>query len=128
MKKLVSAALIMASFGASADCWIVKDMKGASYASHDNYGFEKDGFSGTFMISIDGNNASVRYSGGDAGGVSYGAILPNTIVGINNNQNGQVIETWAIGKDGVVKMTKIINGFGGFDSAKAFIGSVKIKC
>lgn len=62
------------------------------------------------------------------GGLSYGHILPNTIVGVSNNENGQVVETWHIADNGIVKMTKMINGFGAFDSVKVMIGKVSGRC
>lgn len=128
MKLLIFSYFMLASFGASAECWVVKDMKGANYAARNGYAFENDGFSGTFMISVDGKKASVRYSGNDAGGVEYGVISPNTIVGISDGENGKLIETWFISPDGNVKMTKMINGFGDFDSVKAMVGKVSGKC
>ncbi|WP_048224783.1 hypothetical protein [Citrobacter sp. BIDMC108] len=128
MRYLMFLAFFLSTASASAECWVVKDMKGVNSASHGDYNFEKDGFSGTFRISADGDKASVTYSGSDAGGLSYGHILPNTIIGVSNNENGQVVETWIIGKNGMVKMTKVINGFGDFDSVKAMVGKVVSKC
>lgn len=128
MRSLMFLALFLSSASASAECWVVKDMKGVNSASHGGYNFEKDGFSGTFRIFADGDKASIKYSGSDAGGLSYGQILPNTIIGLSNNENGQVVETWNIGKNGIVKMTKVISGFGDFDSVKAMVGKVASKC
>lgn len=127
-KKFILASLLLSSFCARAECWIVKDMKGVISSSHSDYNFENDGFSGTFRIFADGDKASVTYSGSDAGGLSYGQILPNIIIGVSDNENGQVVETWSIGKNGIVKMTKVISGFGKFDSVKAMVGRVISKC
>lgn len=127
-KKFIFIGFLFSSFSTSAECWVVKDMKGVSSSSHSDYNFESDGFSGTFRIFADGDKASVTYSGSDAGGLSYGQILPNTIIGVSDNENGQVVETWNIGKNGIVKMTKVISGFGKFDSVKAMVGRVISKC
>lgn len=69
MRALMCAAMFFScSFSVSAECWLVKDMKGQTSISDNYRNFVKDGFSGTFMISVDGDKASVRYSGSDAGG------------------------------------------------------------
>ena len=128
MKIIIATLIALVSVPASAECWIVKGMHGIDYAQRNNYEVEKDGFSGTFMISENGKDASIRYSGTDAGGITYMVLSPGTFIGISNEANGQAIENWNITQDGTVKMTKMINGFGGFDSVKAMVGKVSGKC
>lgn len=129
MKRLIVGALMLASFGASAECWIVEGMHGVNYSSRNNYAPEDDGFSGTFTIETTGDNASLQYSGADAGGVVYKAMSSNSIIGFSaNGDNQRVVDSWVIQPDGAVLMSKTITGYGDMDSTKAFVGKVKSKC
>ena len=129
MKRLIVGALMLASFGASAECWIVGGMKGVSYSASNKYSPQEDGFSGVFTIKTDGASADVQYSGADAGGVIYKAMSNNNIIGLSAAGNNQrVVDSWVIQEDGTVLLSKTISGFGNIDSAKAFVGKVKGKC
>lgn len=128
MKTILLLASLMSSFYANAECWIVEDLHGAIYSPRNDYKLEEDRYGGKYMIAINGDNASVTYSGIDAGGISYRAISPNTIIGLSTEPNRNLIQTWVIQNDGTVLMTKTADGFGQFDSAQAMIGKVSGKC
>lgn len=129
MKLIIAAFAVFASMSASAECWVVGDMKGTTYSKVDAYRAEKDGFSGAFHITISGKNADVRYSGMDAGGVDYTPLSENTIIGVTGQgESARAIETWAIMPDGNVTMTKTITGAGQLNGARVFVGKVKGKC
>ncbi len=66
MKQFLTAMFLFISFGATAECWVVGDMRGISYSERNNFQPEEDGFSGTFIIKTSGEDASVTYSGTDA--------------------------------------------------------------
>nr|WP_307833704.1 hypothetical protein [Candidatus Symbiopectobacterium sp. 'North America'] len=129
IKSVIAAILVLASVSARAECWIVGDMKGVTFAEHNSYKAENDGFSGAFMISISGELAAVKYSGADAGGVVYHALSPTSIIGLSTEGDSKrVVDSWVIQPTGKVLMSKTITGFGKFDSVKAFVGNVKSKC
>ena len=56
-------AFLVFSFSVSAECWVVGDMHGISYSERNNFQPEEDGFSGTFIIKTNGEDASITYSG-----------------------------------------------------------------
>ncbi|MEI7219130.1 hypothetical protein WCT79_19220 [Pectobacterium carotovorum] len=129
MKCVIAAMMALSSMSASADCWVVEEMKGTSFSERNAYKAESDGFGGTFMLSINGDMASVKYSGSDAGGVVYHALSPTSIIGLSSEgDTKRVVDSWVIQPDGKVLMSKTITGFGEFDSVKAFVGKVKSKC
>lgn len=66
VKQFLAAMFLFISFGATAECWVVGDMRGISYSERNNFQPEEDGFSGTFIIKTSGEDASVTYSGTDA--------------------------------------------------------------
>ncbi|EFC1284263.1 hypothetical protein CUV89_004737, partial [Escherichia coli] len=101
------------SFGATAECWVVGDMRGISYSERNNFHPEEDGFSGTFIIKTNGEDASITYSGTDAGGMAYKALSKNSIIGIGaNGETQRVIDSWVIHPTGTVLMSKTISGYG----------------
>lgn len=126
MKKIIVAVLALASLPASAECWIVSNLKGSAFMKDDGYKRIDDGFSAPFKIAIDGKIASVVTGGADAGGIQYKPASAHSLIGIS--QSGDVIETWAITDDGKALMTKVTTGWGPFDSSKAFVGDVTGKC
>lgn len=83
---------------------------------------------GSFMITIDEKNSSVVTNGTDAGGIKYIPISQNTLIGLSQSDSGEAVETWSINNDGKVMMTKVLTGWGRFDSSKAFVGDVTGKC
>ncbi|HFI9734475.1 TPA: hypothetical protein ACGSVI_000082 [Escherichia coli] len=100
------------SFGATAECWVVGDMRGISYSERNNFHPEEDGFSGTFIIKTSGEDASITYSGTDAGGMAYKALSKNSIIGIGaNGETQRVIDSWVIHPTGTVLMSKTISGY-----------------
>ncbi len=129
MKLIIAMAFFVFSFSVSAECWVVGDMHGISYSERNNFHPEKDGFSGTFIIKTNGEDASITYSGTDAGGMAYKALSKNSIIGIGaNGETQRVIDSWVIHPNGTVLMSKTISGYGNMDSTKAFVGKVKRKC
>lgn len=129
MKLIIAMAFFVFSFSVSAECWVVGDMHGISYSERNNFQPEKDGFSGTFIIKTNGEDASITYSGTDAGGMAYKALSKNSIIGIGaNGETQRVIDSWVIHPNGTVLMSKTISGYGNMDSTKAFVGKVKRKC
>nr|WP_240760427.1 hypothetical protein [Escherichia coli] len=89
MKRLIAGMFLFISFGATAECWVVGDMRGISYSERNNFHPEEDGFSGTFIIKTSGEDASITYSGTDAGGMAYKALSKNSIIGIGANGETQ---------------------------------------
>ncbi len=129
MKLIIAMAFFVFSFSVSAECWVVGDMHGISYSGRNNFQPEEDGFSGTFIIKTNGEDASITYSGTDAGGMDYKALSKNSIIGIGaNGETQRVIDSWVIHPNGTVLMSKTISGYGNMDSTKAFVGKVKRKC
>lgn len=129
MKLIIAMAFFVFSFSVSAECWVVGDMRGISYSERNNFHPEEDGFSGTFIIKTSGEDASITYSGTDAGGMAYKALSKNSILGIGaNGETQRVIDSWVIHPNGTVLMSKTISGYGDMDSTKAFVGKVKRKC
>lgn len=129
MKLIIAMAFLVFSFSVSAECWVVGDMHGISYSERNNFHPEEDGFSGTFIIKTNGEDASITYSGTDAGGMAYKALSKNSIIGIGaNGETQRVIDSWVIHPTGTVLMSKTISGYGNMDSTKAFVGKVKRKC
>lgn len=129
MKLIIAMAFFVFSFSVSAECWVVGDMHGISYSERNNFQPEEDGFSGTFIIKTNGEDASITYSGTDAGGMAYKALSKNSIIGIGANGETQlVIDSWVIHPNGTVLMSKTISGYGNMDSTKAFVGKIKRKC
>ncbi|CAI1109167.1 TPA: hypothetical protein ACSTLY_002273 [Serratia fonticola] len=128
MKRIIVAMLALAVLPASAECWVVSNLKGSTFMKDDGYKRIDDGFSGSFMITIDEKNSSVVTNGADAGGMKYIPTSKNTIVGLSQSDSGEAVETWSINNDRKVLMTKVITGWGGFDSSKAFVGDVVGKC
>ncbi|CAI2140469.1 Uncharacterised protein [Serratia fonticola] len=128
MKKIIIAMLALASLPASAECWVVSNLKGSTFMKDDAYKRTDDGFSGSFMITIDEKSSSVVTNGTDAGGIKYIPISQNTLIGLSQSDSGEAVETWSINNDGKVMMTKVLTGWGGFDSSKAFVGDVTGKC
>ena len=129
MKLIIAMAFLVFSFSVSAECWVVGDMRGISYSERNNFHPEEDGFSGTFIIKTNGEDASITYSGTDAGGMAYKALSKNSIIGIGaNGETQRVIDSWVIHPNGTVLMSKTISGYGNMDSTKAFVGKVKRKC
>nr|DAI72763.1 MAG TPA: hypothetical protein [Caudoviricetes sp.] len=129
MKLIIALLIASIPACATADCWIVNDMKGVSYSARNDYKLETDSFSGTFKIKIDADNSSVTYSGEDAGGVSYKPFSSTHLIGFGTDGNGGTMsESWSIQPNGVVIMSKIISGYGQFDSTKAMTGKVSGKC
>ena len=63
MRQFLAAMFLFISFGATAECWVVGDMRGISYSERNNFQPEEDGFSGTFIIKTSGEDASITYSG-----------------------------------------------------------------
>lgn len=129
MKLIIAMAFLVFSFSVSAECWVVGDMHGISYSERNNFQPEEDGFSGKFIIKTNGEDASITYSGTDAGGMAYKALSKNSIIGIGaNGETQRVIDSWVIHPNGTVLMSKTISGYGNMDSTKAFVGKVKRKC
>lgn len=129
MKLIIAMAFLVFSFSVSAECWVVGDMRGISYSERNNFHPEEDGFSGIFIIKTSGEDASITYSGTDAGGMAYKALSKNSIIGIGaNGETQRVIDSWVIHPNGTVLMSKTISGYGNMDSTKAFVGKVKRKC
>lgn len=127
MKISLCTLLLLLPLYSNADCWVAKNMKGTSYSQSEDYKRIDDGFSGTFMITIAEKNSSVVTNGIDADGISYLQISPNTLMGFSQSKTGAVVETWAI-NDSKVLMTKVMTGWGEFNSAKSFVGDVVGKC
>ncbi|EFN5721593.1 hypothetical protein FQH39_18115 [Escherichia coli] len=46
MKRFLAGMFLFISFGATAECWVVGDMRGISYSERNNFQPEEDGFSG----------------------------------------------------------------------------------
>lgn len=106
MKQFLAAMFLFISFGATAECWVVGDMRGISYSERNNFHPEEDGFSGTFIIKTSGEDASITYSGTDAGGMAYKALSKNSIIGIGaNGETQRVIDSWVIHPTGTVLMS-----------------------
>ncbi|MFL4429633.1 hypothetical protein REF28_01325 [Serratia marcescens] len=128
MKRFSLLMLAVFPLFANADCWIVEGLHGSIYSPRNNYKLAEDSYSGKYMLAINGDSASVTYSGVDAGGIIYRALSPNTIIGLSSDPDRNLIQTWVIQSDGTVLMTKTADGFGAFDSAQAMIGKVSGKC
>lgn len=128
MKSFIAIALTFLSMSASADCWQVEKMHGTRFSQDDNYASSEDGYSGKFMLTINGDFASVTYSGADAGSGITRALSPNSIITIGMDQGKTMLQTWTIQGDGTVMMTKTVSGYGSFDGAQAMIGKVTGKC
>ncbi|EDJ8984934.1 TPA: hypothetical protein O7142_000928 [Salmonella enterica] len=129
MERFLAGVFLFISFGATAECWVVGDMHGISYSERNNFQPEEDGFSGSFIIKTNGEDASITYSGANAGGMAYKTLSENSIIGIGaNGETQRVVDSWVIHPNGAVLMSKTISGYGKMDSTKAFVGKVKRKC
>lgn len=126
MKELVILALILASFGAKAECWVVDNLKGQSQFSPD-YVVQKDNAIGIYHVSITADKASLS-SADNAyySGLQYTPLSTTSMIG--RNEDSALTETWTITTDGKALYTKIRNSSAGKSQLSSFIGDVKGKC
>ncbi|EIT2340009.1 hypothetical protein L1O22_003172 [Salmonella enterica] len=126
MNKLVIGAILLAPFGAKAECWVVDNLKGQSQFSPD-YVVQKDKAIGTYYVSISGSEASLS-SADNAyhSGLQYTPLSTMSMIG--RNEDSALTETWTITSGGKALYTKVRNNSAGMSQLSSFIGDVKGKC
>lgn len=127
-KKIILGSLLLSSFCANAECWIVSNLIGQSQFSPE-YKSKKDKAVGTYFISIDKGSASLSSANGAYNsGLNYFPTSPLSMMGVSSSDRGYFIETWAITPDKKAIYTKVRIIDGGHNQLSSFIGDVTGKC
>lgn len=124
--KYLTFVFLVVSFTSKANCYVVGDLKGFSTRQIESFEIGKDGISSQkFVVEIKGDESSVSPNN-----MSCFQAGTSTLICADVGISGEsTIETWAVYPDsGKAIYTKSINGFGDFNGANMFVGSIKGHC
>jgi hypothetical protein len=128
MKRLVVGALMLASFGASAECWVVSNLKGQTQFGPE-YRVQDDTAEGIYHLKINKKSASLDSVGGTYhSGLIYTPTSSISMIGISNGDSSSFVETWTIMPDNKVAYTKVRAIPGITTQISSFVGSIDGKC
>ena len=124
MRFLLFLLLVMAG-PASAECYVVGELKGIGAREHDGFSFEQDGMTDQkFMVDISGDNS--RVTPNDMGCIEAGF---RTLMCLSEIQGRASVETWAVYPEkGVAIFTKARNGAGSFNGGMLMRGKILGSC
>lgn len=126
MKLIIATVVALASFGASAECWVVGDMKGYTQFAP-AYDTSEDVVVGVYHVNIDAERATLSADDGSYNsGLIYKPTSDSSMIG--SSSNSALTETWAITPDGKVFYTKVRIPQSGANQLSSFIGNVLGKC
>ncbi|ECJ2264014.1 hypothetical protein FNH73_15485 [Salmonella enterica subsp. salamae] len=127
-KNFILGGLLLTSFGASAECWVVKNLTGQSQFSPE-YKSQPDKAVGIYFVSINKNSATLSSANNiyDSG-LNYFPTSPLSMIGVASSGRGAFIETWAITTDKKAIYTKVRIIEGNYNQLSSFIGNVTGKC
>jgi hypothetical protein len=124
--RLLLTCLVFFSHLASAECYVVGDLKGYSTRAHEGYQISEDGISsGKFILELNGKSSSITPNNMKCDQVGSTTLLCQDI-----RADGETtIETWAVHPSaGKVLFTKSITGYGAFNGGNLFVGEIKGTC
>lgn len=125
MRLLMTTLIFFAQF-ASAECFVVGDLKGYSTRAHEGYEISPDGISsGKFILELNGKSSSITPSDMKCDQVGSATLLCQDV----RYEGETTIETWAVYPGpGKVLYTKSITGYGAFNGGNLFVGDIKGTC
>ena len=126
MRYLIATLVAFSSMSASAECWVVDNLKGQSQFSP-SYNVEKDKAEGIYHIKIESNAASLSSVGNMYhSGLNYHPLSPISMIGVA--ENAALTETWTITYNSKVLYTKVRVTQSGTSQISSFVGDVTGKC
>ena len=125
MRRLALILFIFCS-NAYSQCWEVGDLKGVSAKEGSKYEVSKDGISkNTFKINIAGKNSSVTPSSD----LKCMQLATHSLTCLYSENGKGTTETWSVDPENYVAYyTKTNSGYGMFDGAALFVGTIKGSC
>ena len=122
VKLIIAAVVALASFGASAECWVVGDMKGYTQFAP-TYDTSEDVVVGVYHVNIDAERATLSADDDSYNsGLIYKPTSDSSMIG--SASDSALTETWAITQDGKVLYTKVRVSQSGANQISSFVGDV----
>lgn len=131
MKKYLLALVAIFPLCASAQCWLVSNLKGYSAYESEKYKYIENGMSNAiFQVEINKDSGDVRLISDTfgGGGLEYTPISPSSMVGLYINNNTSTIETWSITDKNKVLYSKVVNNHELVTGTTSLVGDVVGTC
>lgn len=131
MKKYLLALVAIFPMCASAQCWLVSNLKGYSAYESEKYKYIENGMSNAiFQVEINKDSGDVRLISDTfgGGGLEYTPISPSSMVGLYINNNTSTIETWSITDKNKVLYSKVVNNHELVTGTTSLVGGVVGTC
>ncbi len=131
LKKYLLALVAIGPMYASAQCWVVSNLKGYSAFEQGGYAYEKNGMAkSVFQVNISKDKAELRMVDNElgGGGLEYMPISSSSMIGFYIEGSMSTIETWAITNENKVLYSKVVNNHKLVTGTTSLVGDVVGDC